>query len=270
MITNSLIGYTGRLGNQMYQFGFLYVLAKKHGYQIKIPIKNIIDYGSFLTKLELFSAFSLDKSYLTSEVLLSKHIINKWGCVHFDDAFEIEDDSDVMGNFQSSKYFYPYRKDLIELYQFVSVIKKECDDFFENMDQTKEFVGVHVRRGDYVSLKNTLDKKYYLDTLDLHFPSDRYSVVFISDDPMWCHENFPGYVYFSSFTDASALCLLTRCHHLICSNSTFSWWGAFLNPNGGKIFMPRNWFSETYKQKASGTPSLYDESIFFFDGITYA
>lgn len=114
-------------------------------------------------------------------------------------------------------------------------------------------VAVHVRRGDYLQLSQyhpVLPVEYYNEAMD-HFP-DRSFVVF-SDDPEWCAQAIKGIwqdrrmVLFHSPHDFIDLYLMSQCEDFIIANSTYSWWGAWLNPNPNKtVIAPKQWFGPGY------------------------
>ena len=108
-----------------------------------------------------------------------------------------------------------------------------------------QVVGLHIRRGDYVTNPNhnVLELSYYKKALS-KFPDDVTVIVF-SDDSEWCHkqemfsddrfmisENNSGYV---------DMCLMSMCTDFIIANSSFSWWAAWLG-NRGKVIAPKKWF----------------------------
>jgi len=118
-------------------------------------------------------------------------------------------------------------------------------------------VSVHVRRGDYVSnakalaMYGTCTPEYYFKAIEIlrqRVPEAR--LFAFSDDPQWVAEvlapRYPGLVLVDhnraedSYNDMR---LMSLCQHHIIANSSFSWWGAWLNPDPGKIVVaPRNWF----------------------------
>ena len=109
-------------------------------------------------------------------------------------------------------------------------------------------VGIHVRRGDYVNnlIHETIGVKYFLDAIkylnnEVNFPC----FFIISDDINWCKENLIfencTYIDFSKneFEDFE---ILKNCHHKIISNSSFSWWAAFLGEENSSITIcPKKW-----------------------------
>ncbi|MBM3826469.1 MAG: alpha-1,2-fucosyltransferase [Verrucomicrobia bacterium] len=114
---------------------------------------------------------------------------------------------------------------------------------------------LHVRRGDYVEAKNQAyhglaTLAYYERALAIL--AERTAVMpticVFTDDPGWVRANLPlprGTRYVSEHTSAALedLILMSRCTHHVTANSSFSWWGAWLNPRADKIVItPAQWF----------------------------
>lgn len=148
----------------------------------------------------------------------------------------------LYGDFQSVKYFSGFEKQVIDLF------KTELTNF-----NGTNVCSVHVRRGDYVSMPDRyiqLDLDYYKKACDL-MPKDTKFLVF-SNDIDWCKNNFTEKNGFKniSFSDKNNpsyidLELMSKCDNNIMANSTFSWWGAFLNRNTNKIVVtPQQWITQ--------------------------
>lgn len=112
-----------------------------------------------------------------------------------------------------------------------------------------DHVCVNVRRGDYLRFDFTyvLSADEIRQMLDKHFHDEK-KILFVSDDIAWCKENFKGERY--SFADKEYYCkpyidlyLQTQCKSNIISNSTFSWWGAYLNEHPDKVVCRWPWFN---------------------------
>ena len=124
-------------------------------------------------------------------------------------------------------------------------------------------VCVNVRRGDYIEHQRfgfrVLTAADIQEMLDLYFPIDAYPrVLFVSDDIPWCRQNFKGerFVFADKHTAADAsgvwkplidLYLQTLCKGNIISNSSFSWWGAYLNKKAERVVCPWPWFTSPKK-----------------------
>jgi hypothetical protein len=136
-------------------------------------------------------------------------------------------------------------------------------------------VCVNVRRGDYIEHQRfgfrVLTAAEIQEMLDLYFPTDQYPrVLFVSDDIPWCRQNFKGerFVFADKHTAADTsgiwkplidLYLQTLCKGNIISNSSFSWWGAYLNKKAEKVVCPWPWFNSP--KKPAMTHLLPDEWI---------
>lgn len=117
----------------------------------------------------------------------------------------------------------------------------------------KDSCSIHVRRGDYVKLKHiyhNLDKSYYIKSLETVNPSG--PVYVFSDDIDWCKKNLSitEAIYPEGNSAIEDFNLMRSCNHNIISNSTFSWWAAFLNRNEDKkIIQPSIWFKNESQGK---------------------
>jgi Glycosyl transferase family 11. len=155
----------------------------------------------------------------------------------------------VKGWFQSPRYFMHIRNILLKEFTPNKKIKrsKELRDLLGH----KESVSLHVRRGDYVKIQNTLHGLYYGQAVEYMKEVYREPVFFVfSDDLEWVEQNLEikgDVVYVNSdgkLQDYEELFLMSRCSSNIIANSTFSWWAAWLNPHGGKhVIAPRKWLS---------------------------
>ena len=152
----------------------------------------------------------------------------------------------LYGYWQSEKYFAPsadvIRRDFT--FQEPSLRNRELSE--EMASRTS--VGIHVRRGDYQGLFPLLNEKYYASAMN-HFNEKYGSVHFyvFSNDLSWCREHLKAekitFVDFNSGKDSPYdMWLMTQCKHNIIANSSFSWWGAWLNAHKGKeVIAPKEW-----------------------------
>ncbi|QEC77929.1 alpha-1,2-fucosyltransferase [Mucilaginibacter ginsenosidivorax] len=157
------------------------------------------------------------------------------------------------GYFQNENYFKSIREQLLLDFKFPSLngAGKKKRAILEAQNP----VALHVRRGDYLrpeveAFHGILPLSYYQkakDKLEMQVSNPHYFVF--SDDPEWCRLNF-GFlgdnVTIVSETAANTwedMYLMSLCHHNIIANSSYSWWGAWLNTNPGKVVIaPYNWF----------------------------
>lgn len=166
----------------------------------------------------------------------------------------------LQGYFQSAKYFNNYRKEILELfYEYYSEVSDYINKIF-NQIPNEITVSIHVRRTDYIRLAHTHPTQtieYYrkaINHIQQTYP-DIYLMIF-SDDIEWCKnqelfKNFPKKHFMESHSNNSEintvidLYCMARCNHNIIANSSFSWWGSYLNNNENKIIIaPKQWFAK--------------------------
>ena len=112
---------------------------------------------------------------------------------------------------------------------------------------------VHVRRTDYVKLGHELDLSYYESAIEGIKERNKDIEWFIfSDDIEWCEQYLPiRNRTFCHFHDYQDLWLMTHAKHIIMANSTFSFWGQYLNRNLKSVVMPKDW---------KGVPSIINDN----------
>lgn len=121
------------------------------------------------------------------------------------------------------------------------------------VETKKDSCSIHVRRGDYTKLSyiyHNLNKDYYIKSLETVNPSGL--VYVFSDDIDWCKKNLSitEAIYPEGNSATEDFNLMRSCNHNIISNSTFSWWAAFLNRNEDKkIIQPSIWFKNESQGK---------------------
>ena len=153
----------------------------------------------------------------------------------------LENNVKLRGYFQSDKYFNHNRDFILESLN----IKYLQGEVINKYGDYSGFISIHVRRGDYLYLKNyhgVLELDYFKEATIL-FPKDSKFMIF-SDDIEWCKSNF-GFLKDKEFSscqeDWEDLILMSTCKGHIISNSTFSWWAAWLS--GNETIAPKNWFN---------------------------
>ena len=273
-ISYNRLGSNGRLGNQMFQYAGLRGIAAKHNYSWLVPPSN--SYGD--ANYGLFDCFEM--SSVTSENFgVTSYQSIATGCFEFNQQFfdACPDNINLHDYFQTEKYFKNVEDIIRKDFQFKNDIKEPC---LEITEQYKDFIFLHVRRGDYLSQPQyhpVCSIEYYQRALQ-QFPGDVPVFVF-SDDLDWCRENFtddrflipdenPLYNHLSDTNDGRVrspipyydLCMMSLCSGGIIANSSMSWWGAWLQNNRGKVIAPKTWFGSAYAD--------YDMSDLIPDGWT--
>lgn len=234
----------GGLGNQLFQWAYGKYLSTKYNTPLYLDLlvyKNQVG----MTK----RSFSLDKfPNLTYNI----KPVEKVKTLKLVDNFKFSElkyskDSDYFleGYWQSEKYFKAVEE----------VIKRELLPDAETNSKLnklileyKNIVSLHIRRTDYVKLKGYHPVQpiaYYQKALNTIGDYDQ--IFVFSDDIQWCKNNleFNNMTFVEGLGDVEDLWLQTMCSHNIIANSSFSWWGAWLNTHPDKkVVAPKNWFGK--------------------------
>jgi hypothetical protein len=217
MISFAKLGQMGRLGNQLFQIATTIALALRNNDKYVFPYWeeernfNLHNCFSHITNTEIFM-----ESDFTYNPIPYKQNLN------------------IQGFFQSEKYF------------------EDCQNVIHHLLTPKigfgikyGYTSIHVRKGDYVNLirqYEQLNMSYYQKAMQVI--NSKYYIVF-SDDIAWCKANFKGnnFTFSEGRSAAEDLALMLSCEHNIVANSSFSWWGAWLNKNPSKVVIaPQKWF----------------------------
>jgi hypothetical protein len=131
------------------------------------------------------------------------------------------------------EYFYVHRLSISENTNFNSFVVKIKNN------ENYPIISLHVRRGDYLQLSSlNLNLEYYKEALDIFISKYQYfKLLIFSDDINWCKQVFLADNVFFSENNSNYvdMCMMTLCDDNIIANSSFSWWGAYLNKNPNKI-----------------------------------
>jgi hypothetical protein len=158
------------------------------------------------------------------------------------------------GYWQSERYFDDFVEVLRREITVRDPVSGKNEQWYKQINST-DSVSVHIRRGDYVSLEWALPPTYYRNALArIHSTSDAANLFFFSDDMDWVRDNreelVPDYsdydVHYVECNDGKAahedLRLMRACDHHVVANSSFSWWGAWLDDSETKhIVAPNYW-----------------------------
>lgn len=256
MIGFDELGNKGWLGNQMFQYAALRGIAAHKGYDFCIPPNDNTRKTNYLLT-EVFKLSGLKNTgYIGG---LYKHHTSDDMChsttFQFNQEFfdECPDNVNICGFFQSEKWFKNIELEIKQDFEFKEEIYEVCVDFINEFKLKPLFL--HVRRGDYVERSDyhhNLSIEYFKKSLS-YFDQEIPVLVF-SDDIQWCKKqsifhsdrfNFSeteerlslnsfitnqGYMQ-GALVPYYDLCLMTLCDGGIISNSSFSWWGAWLQLN---------------------------------------
>lgn len=277
MITCSLVG---GLGNQMFQYAAGRALAERNNTGVALDLSWFNqEFDTSITPRHYeLSCFALDvfvsKFRVTTREKIKRRLAKKYTEPHFnyDPSFiNLPKNTVLNGYFQSEKYFVEVRDILLNDFSWVAGPTGNNRGLLKQIESDPSSVSVHIRRGDYVSNKNAAkfhgltSVNYYkaaVKEMTKHVKNPNLYVF--SDDPEWCKNNLKftqQTIYISHNTDGSEdMRLMKNCKHNIIANSSFSWWGAWLNNNPGKIVIaPKQWFSHSESNTNDVIPDLWQK-----------
>lgn len=237
--------FNGRLGNNMFQIAATLSLAKKTGEDVIFPTTTYAGHrGTREVDLSMFG-YNFPRGNLPSENTKYEE--------KNDEYFPIPHLKNITlcGFYQSYQYFEDIKDELINKY---FVPNADIANRLSKMDISSNSTGVSVRRGDYLMLQQNhcvLGEEYYAEAFDKYCAESDQLFVF-SDDFDWCKQTFGGNVIYVNEDIGTQLFLMTKMKNLVMSNSTFAWWGAYLNTQGGNIVMPDPWYGMNYDGRGKG------------------
>jgi hypothetical protein len=238
--------HRGGLGNAMFKIAAAVSLAKD----------NNVEY--LFSKDFIRPGIDPDYNTYSNNVLRNLHFLDKLSG-HFSTWVEpsfnytpivYEKNTNLLldGYYQSAKYFQNNSDYIVDLF-------KPTEDITEaiivQVPDISSYVSIHVRRGDYLTHPNHHPQQpveYFKQATQI-IGMDKTYLIF-SDDILGCEELFtflPNKYYVQSQADWMDLYMMTLCESNIICNSTFSWWGAYLNSNPfKKVIAPLQWLGPAY------------------------
>jgi len=267
-----IVKFLGGLGNQLFQYAFFLALQQKFKH-VKVDLVDFEDYHLhngfeleevFKIKLPQLSTFETNIYTRNNNKWLWRKLRRLYNTKHiyleetspFSYAKEIFEDN-------KSRYYWGYWQHIDYINQVASLLRQHLifppfedneNMLIQHLIQTQNAVSLHVRRGDYLQeplFKDICTEEYYQKSIQ-YILENLESPLFIvlSDDISWCRSQFKDlnaiFVEHNSKSNSFRdLQLMSQCKHHIISNSSFSWWGAWLNDNSDKIVIsPKKWIND--------------------------
>ena len=267
----------GGLGNQMFQYAAGYALSRRLNAPLKFDISDFSNY-KLHNGLELVKVFNCPfecASQQAIEAVLGRHTNIKFlDRIQFlaytrlypkhilvdryrpEDKLKINFPLYMRGYWQNERYFKDYSQDIRKIFSFRSEMNDQNLSTLEKILQGNS-ISMHVRRGDYITNPKAAAElgltplsffRSAISYMTRKVASPRFFVF--SDDIDWARSNLNAgwpieYIENNhgpfSFSDMQ---LMSQCRHHIITNSSFSWWGAWLNPDPEKVVIgPKKWFA---------------------------
>lgn len=268
-----ILRLNGGLGNQMFQWALARMIEETTDMDVLLDMSY---FRKRYARPYQLNVFRIEPKFVTGfwlklklDIIWAFRAISNWeknfGITlysekqfNFDmDITKIAPDTYINGFFQSELYFKCVEAKIREDFRF----EKSPDD--ENLKlinriYSENSVAIHIRRGDYVEKKRyqeqyaTCSIDYYTNAVEYIAKKHPEPTLFVfSDDIKWVRHNLKlpyKTVYVSHNTGKNNyedMRLMSVCKHNIIANSSFSWWGAWLNANPDKIVIaPKKWFND--------------------------
>lgn len=258
----------GGLGNQLFQFFTAYFLSKKLRMNLTVDISNYKNNNNNNSQFKLLNLLKTNKNYFKKykeNFFLRKlkkiyylFFFNNFeenNAFSYSKAFEKLDDNkniNLIGFFQSEKYFHANRNEIIRILNF-NKNKRAQNRELASKILNSQSVAIHIRGGDYINFEKenpgfgTLSKLYYKRAIKIIAKNlNNFNIYIFTDDKSYfSKKNFLNsyrHTLVESGSDINDLYLMSLCKNFIISNSTYSWWGAFLSLHSKKIIIsPKKW-----------------------------
>lgn len=286
-----IVRITGGLGNQMFQYATAYAVARRWNASLLLDDSGFdrIRSASRYYSLDVFKVsghivsrnplarFIRHFGYrgrpvlwpvqLAVNLLFAKHVYKEPQPYQVDCrlwSLNATKRLNLDGYWQSPKYFVECERDLRSEFEFARPAEGENAKMLLRIRGTPNAVSIHLRRGDYLNVRPqaVLPLSYYRQGAELiagRLGGEVHGFVF-SDDARWARDNL-NLPFGATIVDINGelaghedMRLMSACHHHIIANSSFSWWGAWLNPSPEKLVIaPRLWM---------GTPDSYYPDLY--------
>lgn len=277
-----IVGIKNGLGNQMFQFTFGKILEWKYNIKIEFDIMSedfvsglqtdmdVFEIGEYhvasKTSVKVFMPFSiarykLEKKYLSyiyyklrrvmqPAKLVTERIPSQY--ISDFDNLNIARNYYFMGHWMNLKYFNSFEKQIRTMFELKDKSFYQSDIAQEIITSNLTPISLHIRRGDYLSssFMAIIDLDYYHKGIEFIRNKVEFPILYVfTNDSNWVVNEFqPKLPYKIIFGNICAdsykdMLLMSLCKHNIIANSSFSWWGAWLNKYEDKLVIcPQKWY----------------------------
>lgn len=224
--------FYGRMGNVLFQASTCLAYALKHGLEFSVPTTTNSQHWNPLY-LQHLANKNWEEGREDIVIDEKRHTYDE---LPFHESWR---DKQIVlnGYFQTEKYFKEYRSEILYLFDFP-------------YEKKENVVSVHVRRGDYLVLRDKhpeVTKEWYEKAMN-EFPGAKFK--FFSDEISWCRQTFgerEDCEFSTNSNEVDDITEMSCCEHNICSASTYAFWGMWLNRNENKkVIFPQKWFQDGY------------------------
>lgn len=290
----TIVHLSGGFGNQLFSYAFGYAVAKARGDEFAIDTAiqdapwffrnaDIMDMNitydkriTYQITRKLWDRALFNKLYFRHAIGFKTKFITEDELKNMDNPIEylksIKENIYIKGNWQALGWIKSTLEEVIPKFTFISSLSDGAKSYDECISKDEKSVAIHIRRGDYVRIGVALKPDYYYEAIEyIASKVDNPTFYIFSEDIEWTKEIFKDikynliYVkYESDKLSTEDFRLIAKARHQIISNSTYSWWAAYLNDYTEKIvvcpelsvwtgdFYPEDWVK--IKAEAIGKP----------------
>lgn len=270
----NIVNIVGGLGNQMFGYAFFLAIKRKHPFALNLlnieftvnrhyglelfKVFEISDnWRCFISKCldhqTVYKILSIDRIIQTDPLKYEPELTNCKRGNHF-----------FNGYWQTEHYFKTIEQEVKNKFTFRESIICERNKQLASKMLESESISIHIRRGDYLKEDgwNISEGGYYDNAISyINNNVNNPIFYFFSDDIEWCKAKFKGanyhFIDWNKGNDSwQDMYLMTKCKHNIIANSSFSWWGAWLNANENKLVLTPSVWLPGFNQ-ADTTPSSW-------------
>ena len=228
-----------------------YSIFNKNDIDFSYEPKKFMNF--YIKKIFWKFSFKIVQERKLINIIWDKLNLNTWWYNFHPKFLEAEDDSYLIGFFQSYKYFENIKKEIIKDFSPKNDIEWKNKELIEKW-KWKITCSIHVRRWDYSWWCHWFCSLEYYKKATSTIKDKFENVTFLvfSNDIEWCKKNFvwDEYIFVDwntwkeSYRD---MILMSKCSHNIIANSSFSWWWGFLNQNKNKVVIaPKKWLNVNF------------------------
>lgn len=280
-----IIKIKGGLGNQMFQYAFGRALSLSKKCPLELDTLGYTQKTADTPRVFSLDYFNIQASIANEEKVkkyysFSYRFLRKLGRFFRPEklyAFDSRQISGVTcgsyleGWWQNEQYFSEHAEKIRKELSLKNPLSHTAEEKGKLISSAVLPISLHIRRGDYVSnphygqYHGLTSVDYYVKALEIMaVKAGRNFTVFVfTDDIAWAETHMPAitllnkviFVSDAHIPDYEEIILMSKCEHHIIANSSFSWWGAWLNPNPKKVVIaPKQWVADQSINEKDATP----------------
>ena len=264
-----IVNLKGGMGNQMFQYA-LYKVLSMRGKRVMLDVSHIKNDMQLINRSTIFDAYKLDRHYVDFGRVFNK-IISRFLMPVFKRIVGLYMEKEegtldpelinlkkgyLEGYWQTERYFKEYRTEICKDFSLLQDLSEENKKMLEKIAAEPCAVSLHIRLGDYTTpvneelfggicteeyYKNAVEhiKQKYENAKFFVFSNGEHNITGILPDINYELVNIND-----ENTGWADMYLMSQCDHNIIANSSFSWWGAWLNQNENKtVIAPQKWIN---------------------------